>query len=65
MGMAIASSRNARPTRRGRACYLCGNIPVGEVILRIIAERPVEINAIEQTQLRGQRRVDGVGRLKI
>ena len=33
-------------------------------VLRIIAETFVNLHAIEQTQFRGRRRVDGVGRLK-
>ena len=40
---------------------LCGNQPVSSVILRNIAETFVNLHAIEQMQLRGRRRVNGVG----
>ena len=43
---------------------LCGNQQVSQNFLRIIAETFMNLHDIELPQLWGQRRVDGVGRLK-
>jgi hypothetical protein len=52
-------------TRIHLGCFFtCVEEPVSQIILRIVVETFVNLHAIEPTRSRGQRRVDGVGRLK-
>ena len=63
--MGVLPSRRGRRVpicRSGRRSTLCGSQPVGSVTSS--EEIFVDLHAIEQTQLRRQHRVDGVGRPK-